>query len=60
MPKPMKVKIDSLGRPLTADTSKLPTTADNTCFALSEASLAEDWLGPEEDAAWAHLQPTES
>jgi hypothetical protein len=23
---------------------------------LSEASLAEDWLKPEEDAAWAHLQ----
>ena len=24
---------------------------------LSEASLAEDWNRPEEDAAWAHLQP---
>ena len=23
---------------------------------LSEAALAEDWLGPEEDTAWAHLQ----
>ncbi|MBZ0093245.1 MAG: hypothetical protein K8F27_13630 [Sulfuricellaceae bacterium] len=22
-----------------------------------EAALAEDWLNPEEDAAWAHLQP---
>ncbi|MGB5054611.1 MAG: hypothetical protein WBO24_09465, partial [Nitrospirales bacterium] len=24
---------------------------------LSEASLAEDWNRPEEDAAWSHLQP---
>lgn len=24
---------------------------------LSEPALAEDWLKPEEDAAWAHLQP---
>ena len=24
---------------------------------LSEQSLAEDWLRPEEDDAWAHLQP---
>ena len=24
---------------------------------LSEAALAEDWLRPEEDEAWAHLQP---
>ncbi len=23
---------------------------------LSEASLAEDWLRPEEDEAWSHLQ----
>ena len=25
--------------------------------ALSESSLAADWLRDEEDAAWAHLQP---
>ena len=24
---------------------------------LSEAALAEDWNRPEEDKAWAHLQP---
>ncbi len=24
---------------------------------LSEAALAQDWSRPEEDAAWAHLQP---
>ena len=27
---------------------------------LSEAALAEHWLRPEEDIAWAHLQPDES
>ena len=30
--------------------------ADETAL-LSEAVLAEDWLRPEEDEAWAHLQP---
>ena len=25
------------------------------CALMSEASLAEDWLRPEEDEAWAHL-----
>ena len=25
---------------------------------LAEASLADDWLRPEDDEAWAHLQPT--
>ncbi|WP_413438711.1 hypothetical protein ACFDAU_03920 [Sulfuriferula sp. GW1] len=24
---------------------------------LAEPTLAEDWLKPENDAAWAHLQP---
>jgi hypothetical protein len=24
---------------------------------LAETALAEDWLRPEEDEAWAHLQP---
>ena len=24
---------------------------------LAEAALAVDWLRPEEDAAWSHLQP---
>jgi len=27
---------------------------------LSEAALAEDWNRPEEDEAWAHLQPGKS
>jgi hypothetical protein len=24
---------------------------------MAEAALTNDWLNPEEDAAWAHLQP---
>jgi len=27
------------------------------CALLSEASLAQDWNNPEEDAAWQHLHP---
>ena len=34
---------------------QVPATA-----LLSEAALAEDWLRPEECAAWAHLQPDQS
>ena len=28
----------------------------NEAALLSEAALATDWLRPEEDAAWSHLQ----
>jgi hypothetical protein len=33
------------------------TPAANETALLSEAALAEDWNRPEEEAAWAHLQP---
>jgi hypothetical protein len=33
-----------------------PVPAEETAF-LSEPALAEDWNRPEEDKAWAHLQP---
>lgn len=33
----------------------LPATA-NEAALLAESALAEDWLKPEEDTAWAHLQ----
>jgi len=32
----------------------------NETALLAEAALAEDWLKPEEDEAWAHLQPAKS
>ncbi len=34
----------------------LPTAAEKTAL-LAEGALARDWLKPEEDAAWANLQP---
>jgi hypothetical protein len=34
------------------------TTVSETAL-LSEASLAEDWLKPEEDEAWLHLKPVQ-
>jgi hypothetical protein len=36
-----------------------PATARDSAL-LSEGALAEDWNRPEEDAAWAHLQPGKS
>ncbi|MFB1490683.1 MULTISPECIES: hypothetical protein [unclassified Thiocapsa] len=34
----------------------LQPSTDETAL-LAEAALAEDWLKPEEDEAWAYLQP---
>ncbi len=67
MRRTIEVEVDAAGEihALTPK-SKLPqgralltwqTPADHQTAALSEAALAEDWLRPEEDAAWEHLQP---
>jgi len=50
------------GGPLPAGCALLTllTPPANEAALLSEAVLAEDWLKPEEDAAWAHLQPVGS
>lgn len=47
------------GGPLPAGRALLTllTPPANEAALLSEAALAKDWLNPEEDAAWAHLQP---
>jgi hypothetical protein len=34
-----------------------PATVPGEPALLAEAALAADWLRPEEDAAWSHLQP---
>jgi len=34
-----------------------PVAAPGEAALLAEAALAVDWLRPEEDAAWSHLQP---
>lgn len=33
-----------------------PAVVPGETALLAEAALAADWLRPEEDAAWAHLQ----
>lgn len=35
----------------------LNSSVEDETLRLAEPALAEDWLKPEEDAAWAHLQP---
>ena len=46
LPKPARAFVTIFNEDL-----NVPETA-----LLSEAALAEHWLRPEEDAAWAHLQ----
>ncbi len=36
-----------------------PAQRVSTTALLSEQALAEDWNRPEEDEAWAHLQPAQ-
>ena len=36
-----------------------PVTLAHETALLSERALAEDWMRPEEDAAWSHLQPVQ-
>ena len=44
------------GAVLKPDTSASVVPAIAETALLSEATLAEDWLKPEEDEAWAYLQ----
>lgn len=48
-----------LNQPLPQGRALLTPSANQETL-LSEAALAEDWLKPEEDAAWATLQPDSS
>lgn len=34
-----------------------PAAMPHEAALLAESALAADWLRPEEDAAWSHLQP---
>jgi hypothetical protein len=63
----IEVEIDANGhiRPLGA-VGRLPpgralltllNSTEDDALLMAESALAEDWLRPEEDAAWAHLQP---
>ncbi len=50
--------VESVGRlpPGRALLTLLNSIEDDAAL-MAESALAEDWLRPEEDAAWAHLQP---
>ena len=52
------VRVSSRRRALVTILEEAPSVHD--AALLSEAALAEDWNRPEEDAAWAHLQPGKS
>lgn len=49
------VKIKGVHRALVTVLDEPPVEIDETT-QLAERSLAEDWLRPEEDEAWSHLQ----
>jgi hypothetical protein len=49
------VHLPSRRRALVTILEEAPSSSD--AALLSEAALADDWNRPEEDAAWAHLQP---
>jgi hypothetical protein len=63
----IEVEIDATGRVRALDpVGRIPAgralltllpQSENEAAFLSERALARDWLRPEEDAAWAHLQP---
>jgi hypothetical protein len=50
------VKLPSSRRALVTILEEEPTVENIETALLSEQSLAEDWLRPEEDEAWSHLQ----
>lgn len=50
------VKIKGVHRALVIISEEPPVEIDETT-QLAEKSLAEDWLQPEDDEAWSHLNP---
>jgi len=52
------IKLSSARRALVTILEESPSADD--AALLSEAALREDWSRPEEDVAWAHLQPGKS
>jgi hypothetical protein len=50
------VRLPQARRALVTILEEKPTTTVSETALLSEATLAEDWMKPEEDEAWSHLQ----
>ena len=51
-----EVRVDAPRRALVTVLDE-PAAIPGEAALLAEAALAADWLRPEEDAAWSHLQP---
>jgi hypothetical protein len=51
-----KIQLTGLQRALVTVLEE-PAVLPGEAALLSERALAEDWLRPEEDVAWSHLQP---
>ncbi len=51
-----EVHIDAPRRALVTVLDELAAVPGESAL-LAEPALAADWLRPEEDAAWSHLQP---
>jgi hypothetical protein len=69
MTRTLEVEIDEAGNIRPVDSDAHPPagratliwgSAGHELYELSEAALAKDWLRPEEDEAWAYLQPDKS
>jgi hypothetical protein len=50
------VKLSSSKKAIVAILEENPIISTSETALLSEATLAKDWLRPEEDEAWSHLQ----
>lgn len=50
------VRLPQARRALVTILEEKPATTVSETALLSEAALAEDWMRPEEDEAWSHLQ----
>jgi hypothetical protein len=51
------IRLPAARRALVTVLEEEPAGQPGETAFLSEAALGEDWNRPEEDAAWAHLQP---
>jgi len=52
--------VDATVRPPVGRAKLVWDSAGHELYQLSEVSLGRDWLRPEEDEAWAYLQPDKS
>ncbi len=50
------IQLKEVRRALVTILEEEPTAKISETASLSEQALAEDWMKPEEDEAWSHLQ----